>query len=150
RIIRGIRMVAAMDCKPLALCRCLPVIPRHPGYKVALGVHRWRLASFVEQQELLGLDAHAAPAERACVAELRAVPAVMGATKHALELVGAQCDEDRRQLGRVEVTEAHGEAELAPGFRRLESERAAVVLLVRVGGILCDGIGPVEIELAAC
>jgi len=74
---------------------------------------RFLKPTFLKEQECLGLDAHAAPAKWACVAELRAVAVGVRAAEHALELVGAEGDEDRGQPSRVEVAEAHGEAELA-------------------------------------
>lgn len=90
-----------MNGEPLILCRRPLVMLSHPGNEVGLGLQRWRVAHFVEQQELLGLDTHAAPTERTRVAELRAVAVGVRTTKYVLELVGAERNEHSRQLGRI-------------------------------------------------
>src|SRR5690606_16508692 len=107
---------APVDGEPLVLARCLLVVLRHPSHEVNFGLQYRHRAGFIEQQELFGLDAHATPAERACIAELGAVAMLPRATEQALKLVGAEGDEDRGQLGGVEVAEADCEAELAARF----------------------------------
>ncbi len=159
RVVGRVRVVAAVDGEPLVLRRGRQVVGSHPRCEIGFGVQRRRVACLIEQQERLRLDADAAPAEGACVAELRAVVAFVRDTEHTLELLGAQRDENRRQFEGVEVTKAHGEAEIATRLRRLERESAAVVLPVRIGDIgrrtrherlavRVIGVFTIEVELA--
>lgn len=111
RIVGCVRVVVPMNGEPLILCRRPLVMLTHPGNQVSLGLQRWRVAHFVEQQELLGLDSHAAPTERARIAKLRAVTIGVRTAKHVLELVGAERDQDGRQLGRIKIAEAQSKAE---------------------------------------
>src|SRR5579875_3821884 len=128
------------------------MVPLHPSEDIALWPQRGLVGS-VEQQERLGLDAHRAPSQWASVPELRAVAVGVFAFDHVPELVGAQRNQDYRVLGRIEIAEAKGEAEAAPGARRVERERASIVGAVGLRVVLPRlarvGVLAIEIELSS-
>ena len=54
-------------------------------------------------EKRFGLNAYSAPAERSCVAELRAVAVGMGALERLSKLVRTERDQDCRKLASVEI-----------------------------------------------
>src|SRR5579875_1304781 len=153
-IVGCVRMLVLMNGEPLILCHCPPIMLTHPGNEVCHRRQCRGLARFVEQQELLGLDTHAAPTERTRIAKLRAVTIGTPAIQQVTKLMRAQGDQDGRQLIRIKIAEAQSKAERPTRPRCLQRQSTALVgtiglrvILPRLG-LARIGVLAVEIELA--